>query len=96
MSNLDIPMKDAIAAVRAGDFDKAEKLLDEAEGERDVLSYLVEACIRREKGDDRGARAAARVILKPDEESRAKMAAWTVLREFGEKPGEPKRTRCWG
>lgn len=96
METLDIPMKGAIAAVRSGDFDKAEKLLDEAEGERDVLSYLVEACIRREKGDDQGARAAARVILKPDEESRARMAAWTVLREFGDKPGETEANQVLG
>lgn len=96
MENVDIPMKGAIAAVRSGDFDKAQRLLDEAEGERDVLSYLVEACIRRQKGDDQGARAAARIILKPDEESRARMAAWTVLREFGDNPSEVEAGQVLG
>jgi hypothetical protein len=96
MSNLDTPIRDAIAAARAGDFDEAQELLDAAEGPPDVLYHLVDARIKQARGDMKGAREAARVILNPNEESRAKMGAWTVLRELGDKPGEQEANQVLG
>ncbi len=96
MGNLDSPMKPAIEAVLAGDFAKAQSILDAAECEINVLSYLVQARIRQAAGDIEGAKQAALNILEPGEECRAKMAAWSILRELGHIPSEQEANKLLG
>ncbi|MCX6343662.1 MAG: hypothetical protein NT018_01145 [Armatimonadetes bacterium] len=96
MGNLDSPMKPAIEAALAGDFAKAQSILDAAEGEINVLSYLVQARIRQAAGDIEGAIKAALNILQPDEECRSKMAAWCILRELGHIPSEQEANKLLG
>lgn len=93
---LETPVQGAIQAVKAGEMDRASALLDEIEGPPDVLNQMIRAKILQSMGDTAGAQEVVANLLRPEEESRAKVSAWAVLRDMGQVPGEDEANHILG